>query len=425
MKPVEVERLSQRDFQVQFAERAWEIRFASMLVRPAPLTRALTIFLVVVHIILAAITAKALLGGAENSIDDTIRLALVGAKSNSLIDGGEWWRFASAMFLHAGWVHLLFNVMALHYLGRIVENALGVSGFLLIYFGGGLLASYFSYLYSDNLSVGASGSVFALLGSAAAYGLYNRNRIPPRLKRFLVVSPLVWIGINVAFSLSIPNIDLAAHAGGLVVGILLTPFLGDRILLRAASIPNVLRKGILLVLMCVTVASFGFMGPRLFGFSVQIPSNIESALLWGSEVGIPDGWTMVDESPRKTPCDWLAPMRRDGDEEGLRDFRVYRGGLLVNYLCVLSEPMLGGEANRILKGLHEFNPDTSPLKRVDQGSSAPIYEFTIPNRPSEGPRYRVLVTIGANDRVYMLWVYEKLIDFYLPLMEGLHRWRAP
>jgi membrane associated rhomboid family serine protease len=391
-----------------------------MLTRPAPLTRALIIFLCGVHIVLLTITASSVLGGPSHAEDHLIRLALVGAKSNALIDGGEWWRFASAMFLHAGWIHLAFNVMALHYLGRIVENALGVSGFLLIYFGGGLVASAFSYLYSANLSVGASGSIFALLGASAAYGLYNRTRIPDRLKRFLVVSPLVWIGLNVILSLSIPKIDVAAHAGGLFVGVLLTPFLGDRILLRRSSIPNVVRKGLMFVVMCCIVASLGFWGPRLFGVGVHVPAQVDVVEIDGVERAVPKGWEHIIDLEQPDFKRFAAKTGYGG--EWRSTVQVYQDDLRATYLLIFPKSYLGGEADRILNGMYEWNPQNSPLKRIEGSKGATIFEYQFQESAETGPKYRRMLSLGAKGWVYDLWIYEKLFEYYVPLMESLHRW---
>ena len=419
----QVERLSRKEFEVRFAERAWEVRFANMLTRPAPLTRAVITLLCGVHIVLLTVTANSILGDPNHAQDHLIRLALVGAKSNALIDGGEWWRFASAMFLHAGWVHLFFNVMALHYLGRIVENALGVSGFLLIYFGGGIVAGFFSYLYSTSLSVGASGSVFALLGASAAYGLYNRNRIPQRMKRFLVVSPVVWIGLNIVLSLSIPNIDVAAHAGGLIVGVILTPFLGDRILLRRSPLPNVLRKAAMLVVMCVVVASLGFWGPRLLGFDVHLPAQIEVDELNGTPRAVPMGWRAVAGSEDPDFAVFSAQTGYGGD--WLTSVHVYRDDMPATYLMVFPRSFLGGEADRILNGLYERDPENSPLNKVAASPGSTIYEYPFRETGDSGPKYRRILAFGAEGWVYDLWVYEKLFDYYVPLMDRLHRWRSP
>src|SRR3989304_581193 len=73
-----------------------------------------------------------LLGGA---------LLRAGAMVPVLVAAGEWWRLATAVFLHAGLMHLLLNSIALYIFGNLVEGALGTARFLAIYAVSGFCAS--------------------------------------------------------------------------------------------------------------------------------------------------------------------------------------------------------------------------------------------------------------------------------------------
>ena len=92
-------------------------------------------------------------------------LLRLGAKVNALIGLGEYWRLLSAMFLHADLMHLIFNMMALYILGKDIERFFGKKKFLAIYFLSGLVGSAASYLLVENISVGASGAIFGLMGA--------------------------------------------------------------------------------------------------------------------------------------------------------------------------------------------------------------------------------------------------------------------
>ena len=59
---------------------------------------------------------------------------------------GEWWRLGSAMFLHAGMLHLFVNMYTLWSFGSLCERIFGPSLFLVIYLVGGICASGFSLL---------------------------------------------------------------------------------------------------------------------------------------------------------------------------------------------------------------------------------------------------------------------------------------
>lgn len=142
-----------------------------------------------------------------------------GAKVNVLIATGEVWRLFTAMFLHIGVIHLLFNLYALNALGPLVEGYFGHVRFLLIYLLGGLFGSLASYAFSDAVSAGASGAIFGLAGAATVYFLRYRENFGARGKA-LLQNMLLVIGINIVFGLSVPGIDNWGHMGGLIGGAL-------------------------------------------------------------------------------------------------------------------------------------------------------------------------------------------------------------
>ena len=144
-------------------------------------------------------------------------LIFFGAKVNQLIAHGEVWRLFSAMFIHIGIIHLLFNLYALNVLGPMVEGFFGHRRFLLIYIIGGLWGSTASYAFSQALSAGASGAIFGLAGATTVYFLRYRENFGAR-GRAILQNMLVVIGINLVFGLSMTGIDNWGHMGGLVGG---------------------------------------------------------------------------------------------------------------------------------------------------------------------------------------------------------------
>ena len=108
---------------------------------------------------------------------ETIEVLIdLGAKVNLLIYQGQTWRLFTAMFLHIGVLHLLFNLYALYALGPMVEGYFGHWRFLAIYLLGGLFGSLASYAFSPAISAGASGAIFALAGAITVYFLrYHEN----------------------------------------------------------------------------------------------------------------------------------------------------------------------------------------------------------------------------------------------------------
>jgi membrane associated rhomboid family serine protease len=129
-----------------------------------------------------------------------------------LVASGQYERLLTATFLHAGILHLLFNMAALLIIGPPLENALGRVRFVGLYLLAGLGGSALSYLYSDPRipSVGASGAIFGLFG---AYFIIARSR---RADTGGIVALIV---INLVFSFAQASlIDWKAHVGGLVMG---------------------------------------------------------------------------------------------------------------------------------------------------------------------------------------------------------------
>jgi rhomboid protease GluP len=140
---------------------------------------------------------------------------------------GEYWRLLTVTLLHgspesgyfgASLLHLGFNMYALYLVGPVVERWFGSVRFLLFYLlcaAGGSVASF--VFGGDVPSVGASGAIFGLFGLLLAS---NRVHRPvDRQSRYLVGQLGMLILFNILFGFAVPNIDNAAHIGGLVTGI--------------------------------------------------------------------------------------------------------------------------------------------------------------------------------------------------------------
>ncbi|MGL5244550.1 MAG: rhomboid family intramembrane serine protease, partial [Sarcina sp.] len=147
-------------------------------------------------------------------------LYILGAKDTvSILYGGQYYRLITAMFLHAGLLHLVFNMYALYALGDTIEMIFGKVKYLIIYFVSGIMASIFSTIFASKyIGVGASGAIFGLLGAALVFAFYEKHRIG---KQFLN-NIIVVIAINVFIGLSTPSIDNFAHLGGLISGVILS-----------------------------------------------------------------------------------------------------------------------------------------------------------------------------------------------------------
>jgi membrane associated rhomboid family serine protease len=185
-----------------------------------PLRGGLSATKVLLVAILGMFAVEVIVGGPQALIDgpNLQQLIDLGALQPLLIANGQFWRLLSAMFLHAGLLHIAFNAYALYLFGSMIDTNLGRTRFVLIYFVTGLLASATSYAFGDVLvtGVGASGAIFGIFGAFIAYN-YRRRHLA------MAAANLRWAAtllvLNAFIALGFARIDWQAHVGGLVAGI--------------------------------------------------------------------------------------------------------------------------------------------------------------------------------------------------------------
>jgi membrane associated rhomboid family serine protease len=126
----------------------------------------------------------------------------------------EYWRLVTGGFLHAGLLHIAFNMYLLYILGQMLEPTLGSGRFAALYLTALLWGSFGALLLTpDKVTVGASGAVFGLMG-AAAVELRSRGINPFQTDIGMLIL------FNLGISLIIPNISIGGHVGGLIGGAL-------------------------------------------------------------------------------------------------------------------------------------------------------------------------------------------------------------
>jgi rhomboid protease GluP len=154
---------------------------------------------------------------ARDAIGNDVELLALGA----LPDDGElhsqYWRLITYAFLHDGWVHFMLNTGLLAWIGPIVERRLGSTRFLILSSVAAVVSGLTIYLKhavlpAPGVSLGASGILFAMLGSAVV--LQHRSKRASKAPRIVLIG-----GIAASF---VPGVSLAGHLAGLVVGVLLT-----------------------------------------------------------------------------------------------------------------------------------------------------------------------------------------------------------
>ncbi|MCA1058066.1 rhomboid family intramembrane serine protease [Rossellomorea aquimaris] len=171
---------------------------------------------------------------------DPQTLIQYGAKYNPLMIEGEWWRLITPIFLHIGLLHLLMNTLALFYLGTAVEKMFGRIRFVLIYMLSGIAGTLASFLFTSNLSAGASGAIFGCFGALLYFGVLHPNVF----FRTMGANIIGVILLNLALGFSLPGIDNAGHIGGLIGGFLVAGIV---------SLPHTFRpvRQILFLLVCI------------------------------------------------------------------------------------------------------------------------------------------------------------------------------
>lgn len=150
-----------------------------------------------------------------------IQLVISGGNSASLDLSGQWWRLLSYQFLHANVFHIAINMWVFWNVGRLTERLYGSANLLFLYLASGVLAGLASIVWNPDLvSVGASGSIFGILGAFLAFLSRFQNETPTSILRYWFPA-LVFTGYNLFAAASQPGIDNAAHVGGVVAGFLL------------------------------------------------------------------------------------------------------------------------------------------------------------------------------------------------------------
>lgn len=132
------------------------------------------------------------------------------------VQNGEYYRLITSMFVHANILHLVSNMYALYVIGPIIEKYYGKGKFLLIYLGSGIIGSLFSVVLTNYASVGASGAIFGLFGALLYFGYKYRATLDGFLRSSIIPTLLV----NLLLGFMIPGIDVSAHLGGLIGGLL-------------------------------------------------------------------------------------------------------------------------------------------------------------------------------------------------------------
>ena len=150
-------------------------------------------------------------------------LLILGATGTVPIDRlHRWWTLISANYLHAGLLHILFNMIALRQIAPLVIREFGPHRMVILYFLTGIIGFLVSYLAGVELTIGASAAVCGLIGASLYYGKSRGGTYGQAIYRQIGAWAL---GIFI-FGLLVPSINNWGHGGGMVAGAMLGFVLG-------------------------------------------------------------------------------------------------------------------------------------------------------------------------------------------------------
>jgi rhomboid protease GluP len=179
----------------------------------------------------AAIFLGMLLGAG--AMADPATLVAWGSNVGPRTSNGEWWRLVTAMFVHAGFWHLVVNLAGLAQLGIMLERLVGHFAFAALYLAAGVFASVVSLFVSPlTVSAGASGAIFGVYGlliASVIWGMIRRSSLTIRLETLKPLAPAAAVFMLYAVATGRGNGgELAGLLTGLVGGLVLTRDVSER-----------------------------------------------------------------------------------------------------------------------------------------------------------------------------------------------------
>ena len=168
-------------------------------------------------IMLALMILMSVFGSGSTSIN-TLK------KFGALIKDKNPIRLISSMFLHIGLIHFIMNAWALKILGEQTESFYGHIKMLIIFIYSGIVGNLLSLILmpSNTISAGASGAIFGLMGSILYFALNQRTYMAEALRKQIL--PVIIVNLMLGFVIS--GINMYAHLGGLIGGMIISIALG-------------------------------------------------------------------------------------------------------------------------------------------------------------------------------------------------------
>lgn len=224
-------------------------------------TTWVTLGLVAINVLIWLFSASSGSGWLQGN---AMRLYELGGNATSAVQAGQWWRLLSAPFLHAHLLHLLFNMVGLWSVGTLTERVFGPRQFLLIYLVSAAAGSVASLYFTaqNNVSVGASGAVFGIAGALIMAVFQHRRRLPQLFSAQIFGGMTVFVGYSLLQGFAHPQVDNAAHVGGLLAGATMGWLLPERFDLEAFLRLHARRAATVLLSAAIALPWLAMSAPR-------------------------------------------------------------------------------------------------------------------------------------------------------------------
>lgn len=157
--------------------------------------------------------------GSSENIDTMLKYGA--SYTPYIIQKKEYYRLFTAMFMHFGISHLANNMLVLYLLGDNLERALGPIKYIILFILSGVAANIVSLswnLGNNNVSAGASGAVFAVMGGLLWCIIKNKGRLEDLSFNQIVIS----LALGIYYGLTSTGVDNIAHIAGAVSGFILS-----------------------------------------------------------------------------------------------------------------------------------------------------------------------------------------------------------
>lgn len=128
---------------------------------------------------------------------------------------GRWWTLLTAIYLHGNLLHIGFNVLWIRQLGPVVEEVYGPARLFIIFTVAGVAGFVLSNLIGIPFTIGASGSIFGLLGAMVAFGRRRGGLFGTLVLRQYGQ----WALVMFIFGFFMSGVNNLAHAGGFLGGL--------------------------------------------------------------------------------------------------------------------------------------------------------------------------------------------------------------